>query len=255
MRRTRGDRRPDLRRGRHRVRESRVRGRLRGIAAAEDRHLPRRPSRCGDAPRAGMDVVNLANNHAGDYGDGALLDTLHFARRNGIARSAPAWNRRGVPAAIVSRLGLKVAFVGFSTSSPRASAPAERPERPGRPGGVRRGGAKARAAPTWWSRPSIGASSAPPRRRPRSGRSRGRRSGPARPPCSAPTLTSCSRSGAGAARGRLQPRQLRLLGGRPRHREHGDPQAPAGPPARHGVAHEASDDPREPPDLGLSLLI
>lgn len=33
---------------------------------------------------AGIDVVNLANNHSGDYGDKALLDTLRHVRSQGM---------------------------------------------------------------------------------------------------------------------------------------------------------------------------
>jgi poly-gamma-glutamate capsule biosynthesis protein CapA/YwtB (metallophosphatase superfamily) len=33
----------------------------------------------------GIDVVNLANNHAGDFGDNALLDTLRHLLTNEIA--------------------------------------------------------------------------------------------------------------------------------------------------------------------------
>ena len=33
---------------------------------------------------AGLDVLNLANNHTGDYGRTALLDTVHYVRRFGM---------------------------------------------------------------------------------------------------------------------------------------------------------------------------
>ena len=69
--------------------------------------------------RGGIDVVSLANNHAGDYGDTALLDTLRSVRDAGItpvgagADAASAYRPR-----IIRRLGLRVAFVGFSTILP-----------------------------------------------------------------------------------------------------------------------------------------
>ena len=69
--------------------------------------------------RAGFDVVNLANNHAGDYGDTALLDTLRHVRKAGMrpvgagATEAEAYRPR-----YMRRLGLRVAFVGFSTILP-----------------------------------------------------------------------------------------------------------------------------------------
>ena len=71
------------------------------------------------ADRGGLDVVNLANNHAGDFGDGALLDTLRHARRFGIATVGAGRDaRRAYRPRIVRRLGLRVAFVGFSTILP-----------------------------------------------------------------------------------------------------------------------------------------
>jgi poly-gamma-glutamate capsule biosynthesis protein CapA/YwtB (metallophosphatase superfamily) len=68
---------------------------------------------------AGFDVVNVANNHAGDYGDSALLDTLRHVRKAGMrpvgagATEAAAYRPR-----YMRRLGLRVAFVGFSTILP-----------------------------------------------------------------------------------------------------------------------------------------
>ena len=50
---------------------------------------------------AGLDVLNLANNHAGDFGMPALLDTVRAVRDAGRAcRSAraPRWPRRAAPA-------------------------------------------------------------------------------------------------------------------------------------------------------------
>jgi hypothetical protein len=69
--------------------------------------------------RSGIDVVNLANNHTGDFGRQATTDTLRHVSRNGIVAvgagrdEAEAYRPR-----IVRRLGLKVAFVGFSTVEP-----------------------------------------------------------------------------------------------------------------------------------------
>jgi hypothetical protein len=67
----------------------------------------------------GLDVVNLANNHAGDFGDGALLDTIRFARRAGLKPVGAGRNAaRAYRPVIVRRLGLRVAFVGFSVIEP-----------------------------------------------------------------------------------------------------------------------------------------
>ncbi|MBJ7332247.1 MAG: CapA family protein [Solirubrobacteraceae bacterium] len=71
------------------------------------------------ATNAGMDVVNLANNHAGDYGDRALLDTLRTARDAGVATvGAGATAEAAYRPRIVEKLGLRIAFVGFSTILP-----------------------------------------------------------------------------------------------------------------------------------------
>jgi hypothetical protein len=68
---------------------------------------------------AGFDVLNLANNHSGDYGSAALLDTVRHVRGLGMA---PVGAGRGLASAsaprVVERLGLKVAFVGFSNILP-----------------------------------------------------------------------------------------------------------------------------------------
>jgi poly-gamma-glutamate capsule biosynthesis protein CapA/YwtB (metallophosphatase superfamily) len=68
---------------------------------------------------AGIDVVNLANNHAGDYGDRALLDTLRHARASHMTTvGAGASAASAYRPAMVERLGLRVAFVGFSAILP-----------------------------------------------------------------------------------------------------------------------------------------
>jgi Bacterial capsule synthesis protein PGA_cap len=68
---------------------------------------------------AGFDVLNLANNHTGDYGTAALLDTVRHVRRFGMAAVGAG---RGIASAsvprVVARLGLRVAFVGFSNILP-----------------------------------------------------------------------------------------------------------------------------------------
>jgi poly-gamma-glutamate synthesis protein (capsule biosynthesis protein) len=79
---------------------------------------------------AGMDVFNLANNHARDYGGTALLDTVHYVRRFGmVAVGAGGSSGTARKARIVRRLGLRIAFVGFSDINPA-----------GFPAGARRAG-------------------------------------------------------------------------------------------------------------------
>ncbi len=68
---------------------------------------------------AGFDVLNLANNHTGDYGTGALLDTVRYVRRFGMtAVGAGGSLDSAAEPRVVERLGLKIAFVGFSNILP-----------------------------------------------------------------------------------------------------------------------------------------
>lgn len=79
---------------------------------------------------AGIDVVNLANNHTGDYGRQATTDTLRHVARNGIvAVGAGRDHAAAHRPRIVRRLGLKIAFVGFSTVEPADFGAG--PDRPG----------------------------------------------------------------------------------------------------------------------------
>jgi poly-gamma-glutamate synthesis protein (capsule biosynthesis protein) len=67
----------------------------------------------------GLDVLNLANNHSGDFGRTALRDTLRNVRRDGMVPiGAGSTAARAYRARIVRRLGLRVAFVGFSVILP-----------------------------------------------------------------------------------------------------------------------------------------
>ena len=83
----------------------------------------------GLARHSGLDVLNLANNHAGDYGPVALLDTVRGIERLGMkAVGAGRTLRRALQPQIVERLGLRVAFVGFSEIAPiEFAASADRP--------------------------------------------------------------------------------------------------------------------------------
>jgi poly-gamma-glutamate synthesis protein (capsule biosynthesis protein) len=81
------------------------------------------------AHHSGIDVLNLANNHTGDYGGRALVDTINGVERQGMkAVGAGANLKRALAPQIVRRLGLRVAFVGFSEIAPiEFSAGADRP--------------------------------------------------------------------------------------------------------------------------------
>ncbi|WP_354700303.1 CapA family protein [Paraconexibacter sp. AEG42_29] len=70
---------------------------------------------------SGLDVLNLANNHSGDFGTTALLDTLRGIRANGMQPVGAGSNEsQAYRAVVVERLGLKVAFVGFDAIEPFA---------------------------------------------------------------------------------------------------------------------------------------
>lgn len=68
---------------------------------------------------AGLDVVDNANNHSGDFGHRAFFDTLRFVDRLGLVGVGGGKNlRRALRPRIVTKLGLRVAFVGFENILP-----------------------------------------------------------------------------------------------------------------------------------------
>ncbi|MGH3042956.1 MAG: CapA family protein [Gaiellaceae bacterium] len=68
---------------------------------------------------AGVDVGSLANNHSLDYGRAAFADTLRYARRYGIRTiGGGADLAQARRAAILTRGGLRIAFLGFSDVRP-----------------------------------------------------------------------------------------------------------------------------------------
>jgi hypothetical protein len=68
---------------------------------------------------AGFDVLNLANNHTGDYGTAALLDTVRYVRRFGMAAVGAGGSLASAARPrVIERLGLRIAFVGFSNILP-----------------------------------------------------------------------------------------------------------------------------------------
>lgn len=102
----------------------------RGAAVPKQFNFRGRPGHLVKVVRyAGLDVLNLANNHAGDFGTLALLDTVRAVRRAGAmpvgAGATLAAARRPQ---ILTRLGLRIAFVGFSDIGPASFfAGAKRP--------------------------------------------------------------------------------------------------------------------------------
>ena len=75
---------------------------------------------------SGMDVLNLANNHVGDYGPEAMLDTVRGVEGLGMkAVGAGPQLRRALAPQVIERLGLRVGFVGFSNIAPVEFAASE----------------------------------------------------------------------------------------------------------------------------------
>lgn len=62
---------------------------------------------------AGVDVVSLANNHAGNYGEKGVLETVELLKLNGIDATGTAFSNL----VIKDIRGLKFAFLGFNDVS------------------------------------------------------------------------------------------------------------------------------------------
>jgi len=72
---------------------------------------------------AGLDVLSLANNHIGDYGDIALTDTLDILDSAQIvAVGAGRTITEAHQVRIVERAGLKVAFLAYNQINPKSFA-------------------------------------------------------------------------------------------------------------------------------------
>jgi poly-gamma-glutamate capsule biosynthesis protein CapA/YwtB (metallophosphatase superfamily) len=88
----------------------------------------------------GIDLVTLANNHAGDYGRTALLDTRAGLRAAGIGAFGAGADLAGARApVVVRRLGLRIGFVGFSDIQPASfyAGPGRPGTSPADPAGIR----------------------------------------------------------------------------------------------------------------------
>lgn len=68
------------------------------------------PSYATTFKRAGIDVLNHANNHAYDYGQSGYADTLRAVRRAGLKSTGGPED-----VTVVTKNGVKVAFVGFAS--------------------------------------------------------------------------------------------------------------------------------------------
>ncbi|MDX6677357.1 MAG: hypothetical protein QOE31_1409 [Solirubrobacteraceae bacterium] len=104
---------------------------LRGAPVPKQFNFRGSPQRLRQVARfAGLDVLNLANNHAGDFGSSALLDTVRAVRASGaLPVGAGATLAAARRPQVIRRLGLRVGFVGFSDILPASFAAG--PNRPG----------------------------------------------------------------------------------------------------------------------------
>jgi hypothetical protein len=93
----------------------------RGAAVGGKQYTFRGPASllAGAARYGGLDVLTLANNHSGDFGPEALLDTLRNVHAAGIATiGAGADEAAAHRPAIVEAGGLRIAFLGYSDINP-----------------------------------------------------------------------------------------------------------------------------------------
>ncbi|HEX6248483.1 MAG TPA: CapA family protein, partial [Nocardioidaceae bacterium] len=89
------------------------------------------PAVSGALREAGFDVLGLANNHAGDFGDRALVRTVRRLRAAGLETfGAGATPRRAWAPAVVERQGVRFGFLGFNAIGETPTVA------PGQPGAV-----------------------------------------------------------------------------------------------------------------------
>ncbi len=94
---------------------------MRGVAVPnKEFHFRGGPALLHGARSAGgLDVVTVANNHSGDFGSQALLDTVRDGRAAGLLVVGGGRNAsEAVRPAIATAGGLRVAFLGFSDVNP-----------------------------------------------------------------------------------------------------------------------------------------
>jgi poly-gamma-glutamate synthesis protein (capsule biosynthesis protein) len=95
----------------------------RGTPVANKQYVYKSPPEAIPAMKtAGVDLVNLANNHSMDQGAQGLLDTFNALDQNGIAYigAGPDADRAYAPV-MVERNGIRMAFFGFSRVVPEVS--------------------------------------------------------------------------------------------------------------------------------------
>ena len=84
------------------------------------------PSVAGRLPTLGLRVVSIANNHALDYGEKGLLDTLRYVTQKGIKIAGAGRDlKEALTPATIKAGPLNVAFLGVACTLPAGSAALE----------------------------------------------------------------------------------------------------------------------------------
>jgi poly-gamma-glutamate capsule biosynthesis protein CapA/YwtB (metallophosphatase superfamily) len=103
----------------------------RGTAASKQYVFKSSPEALGPMKEAGVDAVNLANNHMLDQGEEGLRDTLRYLDEYGIARAgAGLTDDEAYAAQYFERKGITIALLGFTRVIPESSWQAG-PDKPG----------------------------------------------------------------------------------------------------------------------------
>lgn len=68
---------------------------------------------------AGMSIVSVANNHAGDWGREAFIDTLNRLEENEILYTGGGISKDVESPTIIEKYGMKIGFLGFSDVGPQ----------------------------------------------------------------------------------------------------------------------------------------
>ncbi|UJF31631.1 CapA family protein [Paenibacillus hexagrammi] len=94
----------------------------RGTAQSKEYVYRSSPDALPELKAAGVDLVNLANNHIMDYGQDGLFDTMEVLDKLDIKRVGAGKNtQEAYEPVIVEKQGIKIAFLGFSRVVPDAS--------------------------------------------------------------------------------------------------------------------------------------
>jgi len=81
------------------------------------------PKVLGTLKAVGFDILNVANNHAGDWGRSGFEETLKNLKENNLSYTGGAWNYASVTKPVIfDKNGIKIGFLGFSDFCPAGLA-------------------------------------------------------------------------------------------------------------------------------------